>query len=148
MVFFGVLLLQFVKIVLLICTTTTSGGIFLRRGGCSTIYMIIKDSMSYCLYILSKSYLCFLSFYVIFTLFSYIFERFSFVTYMMHDFLLIENFIYEYCIYTILFYTLFPPISSSCVLATPPQIHSFMFCKYNSYTHTNVFVCKCINSTC
>lgn len=76
------------------------------------------------------------------------FGSFSFVTYTMHVFLLIDNFIYEYCIYTILPYILFPPISSSHVLSTPPQIHSFMFCKYNSYTHINVYVCKFINTAC
>lgn len=61
---------------------------------------------------------------------------------------LIQNFIYEYCIYTVLPYIPFPPISSSHVLSTPPQIHSSMFCKYNSYTHINVYVCKFINTAC
>lgn len=50
--------------------------------------------------------------------------------------------------FSILFQVIVPPISSSHVLYTLPQIHSFMFCKYNSYTHINVYVCKFINTAC
>lgn len=127
--------------------------LFLWRRGCPTIYMIIKYLMSCCFYILSESYLCFwlsIQCFLKFLCYFYIvqlyiwkifFGSFSFVTYVMHDFYwFIDNFIYEYCIHTIPPYILFPSISSFHVLSTPPQIHSFTFCKYNSYKDINVYV--------